>query len=312
MMIKKLSALVFVGVAWAGSLSSLYCNQQGRKQLPQDSNSTGKPIPGHRERSGVTNGEIKELAARNHSTIFESFVLIARDSKTYEALRIASPSLPEQNAEFFETNVVVAVFLGQRRTGGYSIEIANGHDGSLRIVEHSPPKGAMVKMVLSAPFKVVAIPVQTDRPMELALDETWKKRLRGYRVTSGQVLVTGGFAGVNQRRSLEGTVGIMRAGELATFIFDLRSQAGQETKQLKDAASCLVKNPLQVSLPRLNSTTLTGAIESPFQVTGEFLDEERELRLSLQTIASSNISDNFAATGQLTAVATDPPSPKLQ
>jgi hypothetical protein len=312
MTMNKLSAVVFVGVVWAGSLSSLDCNLQGRKQLPTGSNSTGKPIPGNDDGSGVTSGEIRELAAGNHSTIFESFVLIARDSKTYDALRAASPSLPEKSAEFFENNVVVAAFLGQRRTGGYGVEITNGPDGSLRIVEHSPPKGAMVKMVLSAPFKIVAFPADTDRPIVLALDETWKKRLRGYRVTSGQVLVTGGFAGVNHGRNLEGTIGIMRAGELATLIFDLRSQAGQETKHLIDAASCLVRKPLQVSFPRLNSSTLTGAVESPFQVTGEFLDEERALRLSLQTIASSNISDNFAATGRLTAVATDPPSQKME
>jgi PrcB C-terminal len=308
----KLSAMVFVWVIWAGSLSSIACTLQRRKQLPPASNSTGKQLPSHEEDSMVKSGEIKELAAGNHSTIFESFVLIARDSKTYGALRAANTNLPEMSAEFFETNAVVAAFLGQRRTSGYGVEIMNGPEGRLHIVEHAPPKGAMVKMVLSAPFKVVAIPVDTDQSVVLALDETWKKSLRNYRITSGQLSVTGGFAGVNQRRKLEGTIGIMRAGEFATFIFDLKSQAGQETKQLSDAASGSIKTPAQVSLPRLNSSSLTGAVQSPFQATGEFLDEERELRLSLQTSDSSNVSDNFTATAQLTAVTTDPPSRKIE
>lgn len=269
-------------------------------------------MPDHEEGSRVTSGEIKELAAGNHSTIFESFVLIARDFKTYDALRAVNPSLPEQSAEFFETSVVIAAFLGQRRTGGYGVEIINGPDGSLRIVEHSPPKGGMVKMVLSAPFKIVAIPADTDQAIVLALDETWKKRLRSYRLTSGQLTVTGGFAGVNQKRPLEGTIGIMRAGELATLVFELQSRAGQETKPLNDAASCVLKKPGQVSLAGLNSSTLTGAVQSPFQVTGQFMDEERELRLSLQTTGSPNISDNFAATAQLIAVADEPRSQKKE
>jgi len=310
MTMNKLGVLVLVWVLWDGSLSALGCNLQKRKPLPQGSNSTGKPIPNHEEGGRVTNGQITELASGNHSTIFDSFVLVARDPKTYEALRAASTSLPEQKAEFFKTNVVVAAFLGQRRTSGYSVEIMNGADGNLRIVEHSPPKGTMVKMSLSAPFKIVAIPVGADEPIVLALDETWKKRLRSYRVTSGQLSVTGGFAGINQKRQLEGMIGVMGAGGLKTFVFDMRSQAGGETKHLNDAASCVVKEPGQVSLPRLNSSTLTGAVQSPFQVTGEFLDEERELRLNLQTADSPHVSDNFTATAQLIAVAAEPSSRK--
>ena len=301
-MMNKSSVLVVVLVLWAGGPGS---HLQRRKQLPQGSNSTGKQIPGDKEGSTVTIGEIRELAAGSHSTIFESFVLIARDSKTYEALRATNTGLPELSAEFFETNAVVAAFLGQRRTGGYGVEIMNGQDGSLHIMEQSPPKGAMVKMVLSAPFKIVAIPADTDRSIGLRLDETWKKRLRSYRVTRGELSITGGFAGVSQIKQLEGTIEIMRTGELATFVFELQSRAGQETKELNDAASCVVKEPGQVSLARVNSSTLSGAVQSPFQVTGEFLDEERELRLSLQTTGAANISDNFTASGQLTAVATE-------
>jgi len=302
-MMNKSGALVVVLVLWAGSLTS---HLQRRKQLPQGSNSTGKQIPGDKEGSIATIGEIKELAAGSHSTIFESFVLIARDSKTYEALRATSASLPELSADFFETNAVVAAFLGQRRTGGYGVEIVNGQDGRLHIVEQSPPKGAMVKMVLSAPFKIVAIPADKDQPIGLILDETWKKRLRSYRVTRGELSITGGFAGVSQIKQLEGTIEIMRTGELATFVFELQSRAGQETKELNDAASCVVKEPGQVSLARVNSSTLSGAVQSPFQVTGEFLDEERELRLSLQTTGAANVSDNFTASARLTAVATEP------
>jgi hypothetical protein len=306
---RKQRALIFVVLVWAGSLSSLGCDHQ-RQELPPGSSPAGKPIPGRQEGSKVTSREIKELATGNNA-IFGSFVLIARDLETYDALKAASPGLPQQSAEFFATNIVVAAFLGQRRTGGYSVEIILGSDGSLRIVEHSPAKGAMVKMSLSAPFKIVAMPVDPDQPVALTLDETWKKALRSYRITSGELVITGGFAGVHQKRVLEGSIGIMRAGELATLVFDLRSQGGQEMKQLNDAGSCVVQMG-QVSLSRLNSSILTGAVDSPFQITGAFQNDERELKLSLQTINAPQVSDNFTATGQLTAVASDPSSRKIE
>ncbi len=307
---RKLSALIFIGVLWAGSLSSLGCDHQGRKQLPQGSSRPGKPISGPEEGGKVTSGEIKELATGNNAS-FGSFVLIARDLETYDALRGASPELPQQSAQFFATHIVVAGFLGQRRTGGYSVEIVGGSDGSLRILEHAPAKGAKVKMSLSAPFQIVAISVDPDQPVALTLDDTWQKTLRDYRITSGELLITGGFAGIHQQRVLEGSIGIMRTGELATFVFDLRSQGGQDMKQLSDAGSCVVKMG-QVSLTRLNSSILTGAVDSPFEITGAFQNDERELKLSLETINAPQISDNFTATGQLTAVAGGPPSRKIE
>ncbi|MGH9880198.1 MAG: protease complex subunit PrcB family protein [Pyrinomonadaceae bacterium] len=304
---KKLSGLLLFCVFLGSSVNSLGCNLQGGKQNSRlkDSKATPPaPSPGLEDRSVITIGEIKELAAGNHSTIFESFVLIARDPKTYAALRAASNTLPEQSADFFESHVVVAAFLGQRSTGGFRVEITSGADGSLRIVEHTPPKDAMVTMALTAPFRIVAIPVKTDQAIVLSLDETWKNRLSSYRVTSGQLSITGGFAGVNQRLQLDGVIGVMRASELATFVFELQSKGGKETRHLIDTASCIVEKSGRVSLPRLSSFALTGAVQSPFRATGEFSDNERALRLSLQTVGSPNISDNFGATAELMAVAT--------
>lgn len=287
----------------------LSCERDGRKpnSREQDTNASA-PLrtPGNEGATVPSNSEIKELAAGNRSSIFESFVLVGRDVQTYAALRALHSGLPEQSTDFFKSSAVIAVFLGQRRTSGYGVEITRESDGQVRIVEHVPSKDTIVKMVLSAPFKIVATPVETDHPVKLSLDTTWKNRLRPYRVTSGELSITGGFAGVNEKLRLEGSLSIMRADTLATIVFELQSAGGKQPRQLRDTASGLVDASGRVKLSRVDASALTGAIQSPFRVTGQFTENEQNLDLGFETIAAPNISDNFSATASLKALATAP------
>ncbi len=309
MMSSKISSLVIL-LVWLGSgVNMLSCERDGRKQNSrhQDTNASA-PLrtPANEGATVPSNGEIKELAAGNRSSIFESFVLVARDIQTYAALRSLHNGLPEQGAEFFKSSAVIAVFLGQRRTSGYSVEITRESDGQVRIVEHAPAKDAMVKMVLTAPFKIVAMPVEIDHPVTFSLDTTWKNRLRPYRVTQGQLSITGGFAGVNERLRLEGTLSIMRAGTFVTILFELQSAGGKQPRQLRDTASGVVDASGRVNLSHVDAFALTGALQSPFRVTGQFTENEQNLDLRFETIAAPNISDNFSATASLKALATAP------
>ena len=63
-----------------------------------------------------SNEKMQQLSAGIHSTIAESFVLVARDLETYNLLRGTVKSLPDQSAEFFDSHAVVAIFLGTRPT----------------------------------------------------------------------------------------------------------------------------------------------------------------------------------------------------
>lgn len=304
-------ALFLLLLSLCGSMNVPARGQQRRKVAARKQ--SRKTVPAPQRGKGnlvVTNTEVKELAAGNHSSVFESFVLIARDVETYALLLAMNNSLPVQSADFFKSHAVIAAFLGQRRTGGFSLDITREEDGNVRIREQAPEKGAMVQMVLSTPFKVVAISVGTDQPIMLKLDETWQKRIRSYRLTSGELTITGGFAGIRERLRLEGTFGLMRAGALATFQFDLQSSGSTQKRHLRDVASGKVEPSGEVNLNRLEASALTGAIESPFHATGQFTHEEQYLTLNLETTPAPHVADNFTAKAAFKAVATTPPPVK--
>jgi len=61
-----------------------------------------------------------------------------------------------------------------------------------------------------------------------------------------------------------------------------------------------------VNLSHVDAFALTGALQSPFRVTGQFTENEQNLDLRFETIAAPNISDNFSATASLKALATAP------
>jgi hypothetical protein len=261
-------------------------------------------------RSTATNKDIRQLAASERSTIAESFIIVARDAETYALLRQQVGILPEQSDEFFGSQAVVAVFLGQRPTGGFGIEITVAPDGSIRITERRPPKNAMVKMVLTAPSKVVAIPAGPNESLSFSLDETWKDKFQSYRLTTGEITISGGIRGITQKLRLQGTIDVMRAGSWATFVFDIQGSTDKTSRSLHDTASGQVDSSGKITLRHLDAFGLTAAIQSPFRVSGGFTNHDQDLNIHLETIGASQISDNFTAQGSLTATAALPRSKK--
>ncbi|MFL6209616.1 MAG: protease complex subunit PrcB family protein [Pyrinomonadaceae bacterium] len=304
---QKLSAALLVLALSAGSAGG--CGRAGRGADNSAAQQPKKTMPTPTPQTGempVPTSELNELATGAYSSVHESFVLVARDAQTYAALRPLVQDLPDQPANFFQTHVVVAAFLGQRRSGGYGVEIKQTGRGQLGINEHAPPKGAMTTMALTAPFRVVALPLDIDNSLGLALDATWRARLRPYQLTAGELSVYGGFAGISDRASLAGQLSIMRLNDLATFVFDVRSTGGKRAGRLVDTATGSVNAAGEISLPRLDSFGLSGAIESPLRAKGEFTKGEQSLTLSFETVPATNVSDNFGARGQLEANATAP------
>ncbi|HYY42147.1 MAG TPA: protease complex subunit PrcB family protein, partial [Pyrinomonadaceae bacterium] len=193
---QKFSVLVLALTLSAGSAGG--CGVQGQgggggsaQQPKQTKPDKPTPTPRAEEMPMPTNSELKELAAGGYSSVHDSFVLVARDADTYAALRELVKDLPDEPPAFFKANAVVAAFLGQRRSGGYGVEIKQTGRGQLSINEHAPPKDAMVTMALTAPFRVVALPVSMDESLALTLDATWRARLRPYEITEGDVTVFG-------------------------------------------------------------------------------------------------------------------------
>ncbi|MGH9941281.1 MAG: protease complex subunit PrcB family protein [Pyrinomonadaceae bacterium] len=281
---------------------------------------TAEPVtPRADGREKPVSGEIQILSRGNYGDTEEPFVFVARDAETYAALREMLKQLPAQSAEFFQTRAVVAAFLGQRRSGGYAVEIERAAQSSpgrasFRIIERAPARDAIVTMALTAPHIVAVVPAAWDESLELALDSAWQQSARRYNLTGGELTVSGGFAGVNEQSKLQGTISVLRAGRLATFLFELKKEGGRQSSHppaaLGDAASGFIEADGRVRLPRFTSFPLTGAVESPFRAAGQLADGGTKLSLTFETVPAPNIADNFSAAGRLEATASAAPTTK--
>ncbi len=265
----------------------------------------------------TTAGEVKTLAEGARAAVSEAFLFVARDAETYAALRGVVPGLPEQRAEFFRTNAVVAAFLGERRTGGYAVRVTRAEATAgallLRVSEQRPAKDAMLTQALTTPFQVVTIAVAPDQPLTFALDPAWQGRLRPYRVTAGEAEVTGGFAGIKTKFALTGTFGVMRSDKFATFIFDVAGAGDRNNtrRALRDTATALAQPDGSLRLARVDAYALSGAIESPLRIEGRFAANEDKLAFTFQSVPAPHVSDNFTVNGQLDAVAAAPAQPTI-
>jgi hypothetical protein len=79
--------------------------------------------------------------------------------KRHKSTVVPAPELPSVD---FSKNTVLAVFAGQKNSGGYSITVTGvipaGSD-KVRVVvdENSPPEGAMTTQALTQPFDIIRI-----------------------------------------------------------------------------------------------------------------------------------------------------------
>ena len=101
------------------------------------------------------------------SGVLEQGVVIARDGDEWNALwaqhsnrQIPTPDAP---AIDFDTSMIVAVFLGERPSGGYGIEldscrVEEGHV-VVRAHETTPDPEKAQTMAMTSPFVIAAVPV---------------------------------------------------------------------------------------------------------------------------------------------------------
>lgn len=284
-------------------------NQTKNNNAPVTENNNA-PASSSPERTGdAVEGEMKVLAEGAYGKITDPFVVVARDAETYAALRELLTSLPQLNGEFFKKNLVVAAFLGQRNTGGYSVQITRGANNRLLVSSASPPAGAMLTQALTAPFKIISTPINDERPPGIEIDPTWNEGMRPYRLASGEFTTGGGFAGRFEKLQLTGEIRVSRLGKLATFLFDLKSTGGTKARLLQDAASGLVAAGGGISGVIVDAGSLVDFPRSALGSKGSFTRNEDKLSLTFESLPS-NVSDGYGGRGQLEANATAPPPPK--
>lgn len=271
-------------------------------------NGAQKEKPVKTEGPVKTGGGPETLVAGGHSQVREPFVFVARDAQAYKELRRLAGELPELRDEFFRANAVVAAFLGQRRSGGYAVEITREGDGALRVSEKSPPKGAMTTMALTAPYHVVSYATPEENPVRLSLGAAWQQAARPYRVVLGEFTMMGGFAGVRELFNVTGTLGLMRYQDLATVLFDLGGDDANRPRVLSDAASG------KVNADKLTLTVDPGTFILPprRRMTAEVTlgAGENKLHFTLDGMQAA-VADGFGGRGQFDAEATAGPPKKI-
>lgn len=292
--------------AGAAACGSGAQRQQTAQQNRQSNNTQVKPPVGTPAEKGNVNSDIKILGQGAHNVVSEEFVAVARDAETYQELRRLANNLPVLSADAFDHVAVVAAFLGQRRTGGYGVEITQSADGVVRISESKPPQGSLTTQALTTPYKVVSVPLENERALRLDLDPAWRWGQRPYRLTSGEFTMSGGFAGRSEQMRLEGGFITVRQGNLATFIFDVKGAGGKKPRELKEVTTGIVRAGGEVSLARFNAGSLVEPPANLLKAQGRFTAQENELTLEFESLPS-NIADGYQGKGRLAAKATGPP-----
>ena len=219
-------------------------------------------------------GDLKVLAEGFHYANTNPFVAVVRDKETYDALRQHDASLPKVDAEFFKSNIVIAAFLGERNTGGYSVEISREAAGQIRVAEKAPGKGMMVPQVITSPFKVVSMPTTGTPAVSLSLGEAFQQRGQLYRISSGTFTVSGGFAGRTETFQLAGKLQITRIANLVTVGFAIVSRGTTRERMLRDIATGLVTENA-ISISRLSHGSLLDTPSGDLHVKGTFIEKNR-------------------------------------
>jgi PrcB C-terminal len=230
-------------------------------------------------------------------------VAVIRDADTYARLMRAERDLPQLGADFFNLNIVIAAFLGQRNTGGYRVELRREQNGQIRVSEKAPAKGTMVPQMITAPFKVVSFETSRTASVPLAIDQALQRKAQLYRVASGTFTVSGGFTGPSESFALAGELQVMRLGDLMTIGFALIGKGTSRERSLRDSATTVIKDH-SFTIPRMSRGLLLDPPSGEVHISGTFVDNNR---LSLEIgSAPINVPENYSGKGTLEAVLVKP------
>lgn len=248
--------------------------------------------------SNDSTSDLKVLAEGSVSPINTSFVGVFRDAETYAALRAQAMNLPDLKADFFKSNILIAAFLGERNTGGYSIAIAQQPNGKIRIAEKAPPKDAIVAQMITSPFKLVSLPTNGTPPVQLSLDERFNQRAQLYRINNGSFTVSGGFAGRTEQYQLVGKLQLMRLAGVVSIGFAIVSEGASREHSLRDFATGIASGD-SVAISRLSRGSLVDSPSGDLTIRAKFAEKNR-LLIDLTT-GPLTVPDGYSGKGMIEA-----------
>ena len=262
----------------------------------QSQSSTGQkdnPAEGENQNSG----NLKVIAQGFHSSITDPFIAVVRDDATYGELAKLDPNLPRLDVDL-KTNIVIAAFLGQRNTGGFSVEIAQGANGEIRISEKAPGKDVMVPQMITAPFKIVSVPAGGTAPVSISASDAFRPTAQLYRIDNGSFTISGGFAGRSETYSLAGKLQITRLGNLITVGFAVVSTGIARERSLRDMATGVMTDN-SFAIARMSRGSLVDPPAGDLRMSGRFA-ETNKLVLDFDTGAVT-VPDGYQGIGTIEA-----------
>lgn len=251
------------------------------------------------------NNQLKILSQDDQSGMEDPFVFVARNAKQYAELKTVWQNLPADPIDFSQ-NAVIAVFAGQKPTAGFEINFEETTFGitaqiatTIKVDLISPPKGAMLAQVLTAPAKIVLVPLAEDRGLSVVVDSNWRGKMQTFRISESTFEASGGLMARSQKFNLSGSIDILRAGNLVTAFFNVGTGA-KLVQGIFDTATGRIESD-SITLPRIDAGNLVENPHPPLKATGKF--SEKEFSLMLESLPT-NVADGFSGQGSLTAVKT--------
>ncbi len=272
-------------------------------------------LPTQTPNTQTTTKTLKVLAEGFHSSVTHPFIAVIRDAVTYAELMKLDNTLPKLDAEFFNSQAVIAAYLGTRNTGGFSVEIKCGAGSSvgltpvkpsLYIGEKAPAKGVMVPEMITSPFKIVSLEVNPTDNIMVASDYAWQQTMRRYRIASGTFKMSGGFAGTTEQFRLTGDLKILvREANLATFFITVfNPDRAKKQRALTDFTTGVVGADGHLTINKLAAGSLVDGPNSGLKVSGAFSSGERKLSLVFNSLPSM-VADGYQGEGTLEAELVD-------
>lgn len=302
-MIKSNYLMIFILslAAIFGTAAQSDCNSKKNKNTQANANTIQNTISTNKmtneKTEPISGGEMKILAEGSFGKIEQPFLFVARDPETFARLKNLIEDLPPASEVNFANQAVVAAFAGTKNTGGYSVEIKNA-GGKISVSVNSPPPDAMVTEALTMPYKIAAVPVKSENPVNLEVSEEWKKTAEIYKISSGTFEYSGGITGRGKSFTAEGTIDVYRFDDLVTLRFNLSGTGAEKNMKLTETASGVLSGG-KLEISRLDAGSFSEGPKPPVKVSGAIANDS--LELSFEPL-QSNVADGFQVRGKLKAV----------
>lgn len=245
--------------------------------------------------STIPSGEFKDLLVENQSGVEEPFIFVARSAAQYGELQKKVSNLPSVDAINFNSNAVVAAFAGTKPTPGYDIVFSKTANG-VKVDLTAPPKDAMLAQVLTSPARIIVVPVEAEQEFKVEADANWQGKMQSYSITSGAIKFSGGFAGIEHKYALAGTLSIMRMGDYVSLFFNAAAADDKKRRMLETATGVIKAN--SVRFERIDAGTMVDNPRPPFKAMGEIVGNK--LKLNFEPLPT-NVADGYEGSGSLEA-----------